>query len=127
MDTNMEKQELEQDIDLMPHHQEGDLPTSLDPEEEKVPSDQGDTEILGDNLEEEMHNISFDESQNKVVQSHRVSTLDDHTSPTQFEEQVIVLDVCKHPTTLADVTNGQERRRTSSSICLSRVEEGNTI
>jgi len=43
----MEKQELEQDIDLMPHHQEVNLPASLHLEEEQVSSDQGDTEILG--------------------------------------------------------------------------------
>ena len=82
----MEQQELEQDIDLMPHHQEVNPPTSPHPEEEKVPSDQGETEILGDNLEEEMHNISFDESQHRVLQSHRVSTLDVHTSLVQFDE-----------------------------------------
>ena len=81
MDTDMEQQELEQDIDLLPCHQEVDPPPSLCPEEEQVPSDQGDTEILRDNPEEEMYNISFDESQHKVVQSRKVLTLDDHTSP----------------------------------------------
>jgi len=70
----------------MPHHQEFDPPSSPDPEAKQVPSDQGDTEILGDNLKGEMHNISFDESQHRVMKSHRVLTLDDHTSPTQFEE-----------------------------------------
>ena len=44
----MEQEELEQDIDLMPHHQEVDPPTSLHLENEQVPSDQGDIEILGD-------------------------------------------------------------------------------
>lgn len=79
----------------MPHHQEVDPLASLDPEAEQVPSDQGDTEILGDNLEGEMHNISFNESQHRVVQSRRVSNSEDHTSPTQFEEQVIMSDVRK--------------------------------
>ena len=51
-----------------------------------MPSDQGDIEILGGNPKEELHKISFDESQHKVVQSCRVSTMDDHTSPAQFEE-----------------------------------------
>ena len=81
MDMDIEQKELEQDIGLMPYHQEVDLPASPDPKVEQVPSDQGGTEILWDNLEEEMHNISFDESQHRVVQSHKVSTLGDHTSP----------------------------------------------
>ena len=34
MDTNMEQQELEKDIDLMPHHQEVNPPASPCPEEE---------------------------------------------------------------------------------------------
>ena len=63
----MEKQELEQDIDLMPYHQEFEPPGSLDLEAEQVPSNQGDTEILVDNLEGEMHNIPFDESHHRVV------------------------------------------------------------
>ena len=58
----MEQQELEQDIDLMTYHQEVDLLASLDLEVEKVPRNQGDTKILGDNSEEDMHNISFDKS-----------------------------------------------------------------
>ena len=82
----MEQPELEQDIDLMPYYQEFDPPNSPNSEVEKVLSDQGDIEILGDNLEEEMHNISFDESQHKVMQSCKVSTLDVHTSTMQFEE-----------------------------------------
>lgn len=77
---------MEQDIDLMPHHQEVDLPTSPHPDDEQVSSDGGGTKILKDHPEEEMHNISFDESQHKVVQSRRVSTLDDHTYPAQVEE-----------------------------------------
>ena len=89
---------MEQDIDLMPHHQE------VDPTTSPHPSNQGDTEILGDNLEEEMHNISFDESQHRVVQSRRVSTPNDYTSPAQFEERVIVSDMRKHLATLANAT-----------------------
>jgi len=98
MDTYMEQHELEKYIDLMPHHQEVDPLASSNLEAEQVLSDQGDTEILGENLEGEMHDISFDESQHRVVQSCRVSTLDDHTSPMQFEEQVTMYDVRKHPT-----------------------------
>jgi len=40
---------------------------SPDPELKKFPSDQGDTKTLEDNLEVEMHKISFDESQQKIV------------------------------------------------------------
>lgn len=77
----MEQQELEKDIKLMPYHQEVNLPPSLDSEEEQVPRNQGDTERLADNLEEEMHNISFDKSQHRVVQYRGVSTQDGNTSP----------------------------------------------
>lgn len=79
MDTEMEQPELEKDINLMPYHQEVKPPASPDPEVEQVLSDQGDTKILGDNPEEEMHNISFNELHNRVVQSRRVSTLNVHT------------------------------------------------
>jgi len=115
LDMDMEQQELVKEINLMPYHQKVDLPASPDPEVEHVPIDQGDIKILGDNLEGELHNISFNESQHKVVQSHRVSTLDDHTSPTQFEEQLIVSDVCKHPVALVDSTRAYVEA-TSSSV-----------
>lgn len=58
----MEQVELDQDIDPMPYHQEVNPPASPDSKAEQVLSSQGDTEILGDNPEEEMHNISFNES-----------------------------------------------------------------
>jgi len=80
MDTDMEQKELEKYIDLMPYHQEVNPPTSPDMEAKEVPSDQGDTEILGDNPEGEMHNVSFIESPHRVMQSHIVST-SDNTSP----------------------------------------------
>ena len=63
----MEQQELEQDTDLMPHQREVDSSASMHPNDEQVSDDQGGTEILGDQLETEMHNISFDESHHKVV------------------------------------------------------------
>ena len=44
-----------------------------------------------------MHNISFDESQYRVVQFLRVSTSEKNTSPMQFEERVIVFDVICFP------------------------------
>ena len=82
----MEQPELEQDIDLMPYYKQVDPPASPDPKAEKVQSDQGDIEILGDNPEGEKHNISFDKLQHRVVKSHRVSSLDGNTSPMDFEE-----------------------------------------
>ena len=93
LDTDMEQRELEHDIDLMPHNQEIDLPASPHPDDEKVSNDRGGNEILGDQLEEEMHNISFDKSQHRVVQSCRVSTPNDHTSPVKVEERVIMSDM----------------------------------
>jgi len=63
----MEQQELEQDTNLMPYHQEVDLPTSPHPDDEKVSSDWGGTKILRDQLEGEMRNISFNETQHRVV------------------------------------------------------------
>lgn len=39
MDTNMEQPELDQDIEIMPYHQELNPPTSLDLEAEQVLSD----------------------------------------------------------------------------------------
>jgi len=46
----------------MPHHTEVDSLASMHLDDEQVLNDQGDTEILGDQLEVEVHNISFDES-----------------------------------------------------------------
>ena len=100
----MEQQELEQDTDLMPHHKEVDSPASMYLEEVQVSDDQGGTEILGDQLEEEMHKISFDESQHRVMQYRRVWTPEDQTSPVQVEERVIITNVQKHPTALDDAT-----------------------
>jgi len=59
MDMGMEQPMLEKYIDLMPSHQEINPPTSLHPEAKKVPSNQGDTDILGDNPEEKTHNIEL--------------------------------------------------------------------
>lgn len=77
----MEQQELEHDIDLMAQHKEVNSPISMHPNDEQVSNDQGGIEILGDQSEEELHNISFDKIQNRVVHYRRVSTPKDHTSP----------------------------------------------
>lgn len=67
MDTNVVHLELDQDTDLMPHNQEVNQPTSPDLEAEKFPGDQGDTDILEDNPEADMHNILLEESQHMVM------------------------------------------------------------
>ena len=51
-----------------------------------------------------MHNITFDESHHRVVQSHRVPNMEDCTYPTKVEERVNVTNVHKHPVALADAT-----------------------
>jgi len=99
----------------MPYHQDIDPLASPDPKVEQVSRDQGDTEILADNLEEEMQNISFDELQRRVVKSCKVSTPDEHTSPVPFEERVIVFDMHKHPSVLANATRPYAEA-TSSSV-----------
>lgn len=88
----------------MPYQQEVDLPSSLHLEDEQVSSYQGGIEILRDQPKGQMHNILFNESQHRVVQSHRVSTLDAHTSPASVEERMIMSNMRKHPKTLADTT-----------------------
>lgn len=82
----MVQPESNQDIDIMPQNQEVTQLASLDLKAEKVPSDEGDRKILEDNLEEEMHNISFEESQHRVVKSCKVPTQNAHVSHVQFEE-----------------------------------------
>lgn len=72
-------------MELMPYNQEVNPLASPDPEAKQFLSDQGDSEILQDNLEEVMHNISFNESHHRFVQSLRVTTMDVHTSPMYFE------------------------------------------
>lgn len=51
-----------------------------------------------------MQKISFDKSHHRVVKYDKVPTLEDQTSRVQVAEQVVVTDVHKHPTTLADAT-----------------------
>ena len=106
---------MEQDTNLMPHHKEVNSPTSLHPDDEKISNHQGGTKILGGKLEAEMHNISFDESHHRVVQSQRVPTLEEKTSLVQFEEKVIVTAVHKHPVALANATRVYAKA-TSSSV-----------
>ena len=121
LDADMEQQELEHDTYLMPHHKEVDSPALMHLEEEQVSDDQGGIEILGDRPGEEMHNISFDESQHRVVQSRIVSTPEDQTYLAQVQERVIVTDVCKHPVSLADATRVYAET-TSSSVHFLIVE-----
>ena len=62
-----------------------------------------------------MHNISFEESHHRVVQSHRVLTPEDQTSLVQVEEQVSVTYVHKNPAALVDATRVYVES-TSSSV-----------
>jgi len=110
----MEQTELEQDVELMPYNQEVNPPTSPDLEVDQVLCDQGDTQILGDNMEVEMHNISFDVSQHRVVQSCRVFTLDINKSHVEFEERVVISDVHNHPAALNDATRAYAEATISS-------------
>ena len=100
----------------MPHHKEVDSPTSLHPDDEKVSIDQGGTKILGGQSEVEMHNISFDKSHHRVVQSQEVLTLDDQTSLAKIEEKVIMTDLHKHSAALVN-ENRVYSEATSSSVC----------
>lgn len=84
MDVVQPKQD--QDTDLMPKDLEITPPASPDPIIEQVPSAQGDNEILEDNLEADVHNICFDESQHIIVQLRRVPTPDLHVSLVHFQE-----------------------------------------
>jgi len=61
-----------------------------------------------------MHNISFDESQHKVVQSRKVPTLDVHVSPVQIGERVFVFNVCRHLPALAEDTKAYTEATNSS-------------
>lgn len=61
----------------MPHHREVSSPASMHLDDEKVSNDEGCTEILGGQPEEEMHDNSFDESQHRVVNLDRVPTSED--------------------------------------------------
>lgn len=97
----------------MPKDQEVTPP---DPGAEQVLSVQGDIEILEDNPEANVHNISFDESQHRVVQSRRVPTPDVHISPVHFQERVIVPNVRKHPIALADTIKAYAEATNSSEI-----------
>lgn len=53
---------------------------------EQVPSEQGDTFLLEDNLRTNLYNIAFDGSQYKVVHTNKVHVPDEHDSPAHFEE-----------------------------------------
>ena len=104
LDADMEQQDLERDTNLMPHHKEVESPTSLHLDDEQVSNNQGGTEILGGQPKVEMHNISFNESHHRVVESQKVPTPEDQTSLVQVEEQVIVIYVHKNQASLADAT-----------------------
>ena len=111
----MEKQNIDQDTDLMPKAIEVTLMDSPTQSVEKFPSEKGDTVLLEDNLGTYVYNIAFDDSQHRVVQACRAHTPNEHASPAHFEEWVIVSDVRRHPSSLANVTKAYVEA-TSSSV-----------
>lgn len=58
----------------MPYHIEVDSLAAMYLNDDKMSNDQGCTKILGGQLEAEMHDSSFDESQHRVVHPERVPT-----------------------------------------------------
>lgn len=122
MDIDVVHPEQDQDIDLVPKDLEVAPSASLDLGAEQVPSDQGDIEILEENLEVNVHNIPFDESQHwirAVMQSaHSICPC-----ISCSQEQVIVFDVCKHLVALVDATKAYVEA-TNSSVRFLIAENG---
>lgn len=63
----MVQPKLDKDIDPMPRNEEVSPLASPNQDVKQVPSIQGDTKILDDSLEVDMHNISFDVPQHRVL------------------------------------------------------------
>ena len=69
-----------------------------------VPSEKGDNVILNDDPVMDVHNLSFENFQKKIVQAWRKNFPDDHASPALMKQRVIVLDVKNHPATIPYAT-----------------------
>ena len=63
----------------------------------------------------DVYNLSFDESQQRIVQAWRKKLSDDHASPAHMEKMVIVSYVRRHPVALADASKAYEEA-TSSTV-----------
>jgi len=50
----------------------------------------------------DVYNLSFDESQQRIIYVWRNQLLDDHVSPKNMEESVIVSDVRRQKVTMVD-------------------------
>lgn len=85
LDAKMEQSKQDQDTDLMPKAIKVIPQASQNLVAEQVPSEQGDTNLLEDDLEADVYNIAFNESQHRVEQARRVHILDEHASPAHFE------------------------------------------
>ena len=60
-----------------------------------------------------MYNLSFDESQRRIVQAQRNHFVDDHTSLAHTEERVIILDVRRHPASMAKASKAYAKATSS--------------
>lgn len=71
---------------------------------EQVSSKKWDVFLLDDDPVMDVYNLSFDELQRKIVQMWSNHFPANHMSPAFIKERVIVSDVRKHPTSMADAT-----------------------
>lgn len=65
-------------------------------------SEQEEVVLFDDDPEMDVYNLSFDESQQRIVHARRKKLLDDHTSPAHIEGRVIVPDVRRHPISISE-------------------------
>jgi len=104
MNMELEQEPQDHDTDLMSRTSEV-APLSPPPtESEPAPSEQGWVVLLDDDLVMDVYNLSFDESQQMIVQARIKHLLDDHASPKHIEERVIVSDVRRLLATLIDAS-----------------------
>ena len=97
----MGQEPQDQDIDLMPRASEV-APQSPPPSESQpVPSEKGEVVLLDDDLVMDVYTLSFDESQQRIVQARRKQLLNDHTSLVHIEERVIVSNAERNPAAMA--------------------------
>lgn len=71
--------------------------------------------MLDDDLDMDVHNLSFKKSQQRIVQAQRKKLPEDHTSLVHIEERVIVSNVRRHPTTMVEASQAYVEA-TSSAV-----------
>jgi len=84
------------------------------PESEPISSEQGELVLFDDVLSMDVCNLSFDESQQRIVQARRKWLLNGHASPAHMEERVIVLDVRRHLAAMANASKAHAKARSST-------------